>query len=321
MSKELKTGVVAVVIIALFIWGFNFLKGHNLFSGSSRHFFIEYNDINGLNEASLVTINGLQVGKVKDIKFNTNSDRKGKLIVEISLQNDFKFSKNSIAKIYSASLMGGQNLAIVPVYDGEVAQSGDHLKGIVEDDIFSSVGEKLNPIQSKLEKVLISTDSFLSGMNEVLNKKSRKSLNRSVLGLESTITDVRKTLASVNSILANSESDLTATLGNAKTITDNFSKVSNDLAKADLGATVIKLENTLADVNSLLANVKNGKGTLGKLMTDDKMYTNLTNASKEMEELLREMKLNPKRFVHFSLFGKKAKPFNETNNTQNKSNK
>ena len=98
MSKELKTGVVAVVIIALFIWGFNFLKGHNLFSGSSRHFFIEYNDINGLNEASLVTINGLQVGKVKDIKFNTNSDRKGKLIVEISLQNDFKFSKNSIAK-------------------------------------------------------------------------------------------------------------------------------------------------------------------------------------------------------------------------------
>ena len=107
---------------------------------------------------------------------------------------------------------------------------------------------------------------------------------------------------------------------NAKNITDNFSKISEDLAKANLGETVKKLETTLANVNTLLADIKSGKGTLGKLMTDDKMYTNLTNASKEMEELLREMKLNPKRFVHFSLFGKKAKPYNEDNNTNNVSN-
>ncbi|MDE0534892.1 MlaD family protein [Tenacibaculum sp. L6] len=320
MSKELKTGIVAVVVIALFIWGYNFLKGQDLFSANARHFFVEYNNINGLNEASSVTINGLKVGKVDEIRFNENPDKKGNLIVKISLDTDFNFSKNSIAKIYSASLMGGQNLAIVPKYDGEIAKSGDYLKGEVESDIFSSVGEKLNPIQAKLENVLVGADSLLIGINQVLDEKSRKSLNRSIQGLEGTIYDVRKTLASVNTLLADNKGNLNATLANTKKITDNFSKVSDDLAKANLGESVKKLETTLTNVNTLLADMKSGKGTLGKLMTDEKMYTNLTNASKEMEELLREMKLNPKRFVHFSLFGKKAKPYNEENNEKNVSN-
>ncbi|WP_299007761.1 MlaD family protein [uncultured Tenacibaculum sp.] len=320
MSKELKTGIVAVVVIALFIWGYNFLKGQDLLSANARHFFVEYNNINGLNEASSVTINGLKVGKVDEIRFNENPDKKGSLIVKISLDTDFNFSKNSIAKIYSASLMGGQNLAIVPKYDGEVAKSGDYLKGEVELDIISSVGEKLNPIQGKLENVLVGADSLLIGINQVLDEKSRKSLNRSIQGLEGTIYDVRKTLASVNTLLADNKGNLNATLANTKKITDNFSKVSDDLAKANLGESVKKLETTLTNVNTLLADMKSGKGTLGKLMTDEKMYTNLTNASKELEELLREMKLNPKRFVHFSLFGKKAKPYNEENNTKNVSN-
>jgi len=320
MSKELKTGIVAVVVIALFIWGYNFLKGQDLFSANARHFFVEYNNINGLNEASSVTINGLKVGKVDEIRFNENPDKKGSLIVKISLDTDFNFSKNSIAKIYSASLMGGQNLAIVPKYDEEVAKSGDYLKGEVELDIISSVGEKLNPIQGKLENVLVGADSLLTGINQVLDQKSRKSLNRSILGLEGTIYDVRKTLASVNTLLKDNKGNLNATLANAKNITDNFSKVSDDLAKANLGESAKKLETTLTNLNSLLADMKSGKGTLGKLMTDEKMYTNLTNASKELEELLREMKLNPKRFVHFSLFGKKAKPYNEENNTKNVSN-
>ncbi|CAM1339961.1 MlaD family protein [Tenacibaculum aestuarii] len=320
MSKELKTGIVAVIVIALFIWGYNFLKGQDLFSANARHFFVEYNNINGLNEASLVTINGLKVGKVAQIYFNEQPEKRGKLIVKISLDTDFEFSKNSIAKIYSASLMGGQNLAIVPKYDGEIAKSGDYLKGEVESDIFSSVGEKLNPIQAKLENVLVGADSLLIGINQVLNEKSRKSLNRSIQGLEGTIYDVRKTLSTVNSMLDNSKINIEVTLENSKKITDNFSKVSDDLAKANLGESVKKLETTLANVNTLLADMKSGKGTLGKLMTDEKMYTNLTNASKEMEELLREMKLNPKRFVHFSLFGKKAKPYNEENNEKNVSN-
>lgn len=321
MSKEFKTGIVAVIIIGVFIWGFNFLKGQNLFEGNARHFLIEYNNIQGLNKASIVTINGLQVGKVVDIRFNDDPSKKGRLIVEISLENDFQFSKNSIAKIYSASLLGGQSLAIIPSYEGEMAVSGDYLKGEVESDIFSTVGEKLNPLQAKLENVIVSADSLFQGVNQVLNKKTRESLNRSVKGLEYTISDFRKTLKSVNQLLDSSKTSINGTLKNAEQLTANVSKISDTLLNANLGATIAKMELTLSNVNSLMDSLKIGKGTIGKLMTDDQLYNNLTNATKEMEELLREMKLNPKRFVHFSLFGKKAKPYNEENNKNNKSNK
>lgn len=321
MSKEFKTGIVAVIIIGIFIWGFNFLKGQNLFEGKSRSFFIEYDNIQGLNEASLVTINGLQVGHVTNITFNSDPAKKGKLIVEISLENDFEFSKKSIAKIYSASLLGGQSLAIIPSYEGELAISGDYLKGEVESDIFSSVGEKLNPLQAKLENVIVSADSLFQGVNEVLNKKTRESLHRSVTGLEYTISGFRKTLRSVNQLLDSSKTSVDVTLKNTERLTANMSKISDTLLNANLGATIQKMELTLTNVNALMDSLQKGKGTIGKLMTDDQLYTNLTKASKEMEELLREMKLNPKRFVHFSLFGKKAKPYSEENNKKNKSNR
>ena len=149
-----------------------FLKGQDLLEANTRHFYIEYNNIQGLNESSSVTINGLKVGKVVDIHFNTNPEKRGKLVVEIMLENDFQFSKSSIAKVYSASLMGGQNLAIIPNYEGEMAESGDYLKGEVESDIFSSVGEKLNPLQSKFENLIVSADSLFLGVNQVLNKKT-----------------------------------------------------------------------------------------------------------------------------------------------------
>ncbi|MBL4642096.1 MAG: MCE family protein, partial [Flavobacteriaceae bacterium] len=154
MSRELKTGFIAVVIVALFVWGFNFLKGENIFAKNQRIYFVEYDNIQGLKKSSSVTINGLHVGTVVNIEFNKDPEKKGKLVVELLIENDFEFSKKSIAKIYSASLMGGQSLAIIPSYEGELALSGTYLAGEVESDIFSTVGEKLNPLQAKLESVI-----------------------------------------------------------------------------------------------------------------------------------------------------------------------
>ena len=109
-------------------------------------------------------------------------------------------------------------------------------------------------------------------------------------------------------------------MDNTRSIAANLSKVSDTIANSNIGGILRKAEITLSSVNSLLEGIDKGKGTLGKLVNDDAMYTNLTNVSKELEELLREMKLNPKRFVHFSLFGKRAKPYNEENNNNNKTN-
>jgi len=321
MSKELKTGFIAVVIIALFIWGYNFLKGENIFAKNTRHFFVEYNNIQGLKKSSSVTINGLQVGSVVDIRFNHNPDKKGKLIVELLIENDFEFSKKSIAKIYSASLMGGQLLAIIPSYEGDLATSGDYLAGEVESDIFSTVGEKLNPLQAKLESVIVSADSLLLGLNQTLTIGSRKSLNRSIKGLEFTITDIRKTLGSVNQLLDSSKVGIKNTFDNTRIITENFMKLSDTLVNANIGLTIKKAEKSLDYVNDLMAGIEAGKGSFGKFVKDETMYNNLTRMSKEMEELIREMKLNPKRFVHFSLFGKRAVPFDPEKNKKNKTNK
>ena len=320
MSRELKTGFIAVVVIALFVWGFNFLKGENIFAKSHRTFFVEYNNIQGLKRSSSVTINGLQVGKVVDIKFNSNPEKKGKLVVELLIENEFEFSKKSIAKIYSASLMGGQSLAIIPSYEGDLAVTGDYLNGEVESDIFSTVGEKLNPLQAKLESVIVSADSLLLGLNQTLTIESRKSLNRSIKGLEFTIGDVRKTLGSVNQLLDSSKAGIKVTFDKTKVITENFAKLSDTLVNANIGLMVKKAQKSLDYVNQLMEGIQKGEGSFGKFVKDETMYNNLTNMSKELEELIREMKLNPKRFVHFSLFGKKAVPYDSEKNKKNVTN-
>lgn len=309
MSKELKTGIVAILIIVTFVWGFNFLKGQDVFQPSNRYFKVEYNNVGGLTEASFVTINGLKVGQVSKINFSEDPNKKGYLIVEFYVDKDFEFSKNSIVKIYSANPLSGTSLVIIPKYVGETAKSGDFLKGEIEPGLFSSLGARLDPIQTKLEHVLVSADTLFQKINYVLNEKTSNSIKRSIQGLELTIADVRKTLNSFNVVIDSNSIGLKEIVNNSKTLTENLVKVTDTLANANLGEIMRKAETTLASVNTLLKGIHDGKGTLGKFMNDDQLYNNLTATSKELEELLRDMKLNPKRFVHFSLFGKKAKPY------------
>ncbi|WP_291801604.1 MlaD family protein [Lutibacter sp.] len=309
ITREVKTGIVAVSVIALFIWGFNFMKGLNLFDGPSKTYLTEYNNVQGLNTASVVTINGVEVGKVVSIKFNKEPEKRGQLIVEFSVETDFEFSKKSIAKIYSASLMGGKSLAIVPSYEGEMANPGDFLQGQIESDIFSSVTEKLNPLQAKVENVIVSADSLMTGLTDILDTKSRNNLKKSISELNETISNFKNISESVDQLILDNEEKLAKTLASADVTMKNLSKLSDTLVNANLGVTIQNIETTITSLNKILTSVEAGNGTLGKLLKDEGMYNNLTNSSKELEELLREMKLHPKRFVHFSLFGKKDKGY------------
>lgn len=309
MSKEFKTGIVAIVIIAIFIWGYNFLKGQNLFETDTRYFMVEYPNIAGLTESSFVTINGLKVGKVDKIEFNQKPEKKGQLVVRFSVEKDFIFSKKSVVKIYSPSPLSASNLAIIPKYDSENAISGDTFKGEIESSLFTSIGERLDPLQTKLERVIVNADSLFKKVNNILDLKTQNSLRNSVINLEYTLQEVKKTMSSVNIMIDSSSSDLRESIKNTKLITDNFSKVSDTLANSNIGGILRKSEVTLSSVNLMLEGIHAGNGTIGKLVTDDALYNNITTMSKELENLLREMKRNPKRFVHFSLFGKRAKPY------------
>ncbi|MDP2068271.1 MAG: MlaD family protein [Lutibacter sp.] len=309
ISRELKTGVVAIAVIALFIWGYNYLKGQNLFDPPSKTYFTEFSDVQGLNTASVVTLSGVEVGKVIAIKFNKNANKRGWLIVEFSVETDLEFSKNSIAKIYSASLMGGKSLALVPSYEGEMAKPGDYLPGEIEADVITSVSENLKPLFEKVENAMVSADSVLVGINEIMDAKTRADLKSSIAQLNATITNFNAISKSVNDMVATNKVKIGNTMTNAELMTSNFAKLSDSLANSNLTSTIKNLETTVNSLNGILANAESGKGTLGKLLKDEEMYNNLTSASKELDELLREMKLNPKRFVHFSLFGKNAKPY------------
>jgi phospholipid/cholesterol/gamma-HCH transport system substrate-binding protein len=309
MSKELKTGIVAIIVIAMFVWGYNFLKGQNLFDTDTRYFKVEYANISGLTKSSFVTINGLKVGKVDKIDFNNEAGKMGHLIVQFSVEKDFPFSKNSIVKIYSPSPLSPSNLAIIPDYLAENAVSGDTLKGETESSLFTSIGERLDPIQSKLETVMVSADSLFKNVNNILNLKTQKSLRGSIVNLESTLQEVKSMMLSVNSLIDSTSLDLKESVKNTRLITENFSKVSDTLANSNIGGIMRKAEFTLNSANLMLDGINKGKGTIGKLVSDDELYNNIAAMSKELENLLREMKLNPKRFVHFSLFGKRAKAY------------
>ena len=309
ISRELKTGIVAIAVIALFIWGYNYLKGLNIFDAPSKTYFTEYSNVQGLNTASVVTLSGVEVGKVVAVTFNKDPKKRGWLIVEFSVETDLEFSKNSIARIYSASLMGGKSLALIPSYEGEAAKPGDFIKGEIEVDVITSVSENLKPLFEKAGNAVESADSLLVAVNEILDAKTRADLKSSIAQLNATVSNFNAISKNVNDMIASNKVKIGNTLTNAELMAGNFAKLSDSLANSNLSATIKNLETTVNSLNGILANAESGKGTLGKFLKDEEMYNNLTSASKELDELLREMKLNPKRFVHFSLFGKKAKPY------------
>ena len=311
MSKELKTGIIAVIIIGISIWGFNFLKGQNLLDPGSRTFKVEYARIGGLSESSTVTINGLKVGKVDNIEFDTSLEKRGHLLVTFIIDNDFEFSKRSIVKIYSPNPLSGSNLAIIPNYDGDMAMSGDLLQGEMEESLFTSIGERLNPLQQKIESVIVRTDSLFGGLNKVLNDNTINGVNTSIANLSATIIDIRKTIEAVNSMVAENQENLKITIENTRNITANFSKVSENINAVDFKEIIDKADEAMGNFNEMSKKINAGEGTLGQLLNDKRMYDNLEAATGELEQLLRDIKLNPKRYIHFSVFGKRQLPYAE----------
>lgn len=322
MSKELKTGVVLLVVVVSFIWGFNFLKGHDLLNGKAREFRVEYSKIGGLTKASFVTLNGLKVGQVKKIELNTTQEKRGELIVTFTVENNFEFSKKSSVKIYSPNPLSPSNLAIIPNYEGAIAISGDTLRGEMEESLFTSIGERLDPLQTKIEKVLVDADTLFSNVNKILNEKTIKEINTSVQNLSLIIKNLKTTVTTVNSLVLDNQDNLNETLKNTKNITANLNSLSDSLSTIDFKNIIAKAENTIDNFNQLSQKINTSEGSLGKLINDDQLYKNVEAATKELEQLLRDLKTNPKRYVHFSLFGKKAKEYTPTendnvNNTKN----
>lgn len=307
ISNEIKIGLMAIVAIALLIFGYNFLKGKNLLE-DSRTFYSVYDQVEGLNASSAVTINGLQVGTVSKIDIREDA----KLVVTMNIKNDYPFSKTSIAEIYGGDLIGGKSVAIVPDFDNEtLAKPGDTLKGKIEVGLLELVNDQLSPLQKKIEDGVSSVDTLLNSINYIMDEKTNNSLKNSILTFNETIDQLNSTSKDINDLIKTNSDKFTNTMSNLSEMSGKFNRISDTLSQIEFNKIVKDLEGTLAQVKNITEKIDNGEGSLGLLINDKDMYTNLENATKQMEELLQDMKLNPKRYVHFSVFGKKNRKFKE----------
>ena len=315
ITREIKTAILAIASILLFIWGYSFLKGKDLLADYTT-LYVEYDNVEGLGKSAAVTLNGLSIGKVNGIKF---SDNTGKLMVELQIKSDFPISKSSVATIYDPGLIGGKQIMIVPnLNDKEIAKSGSRLMGNIKPGLTDLVGEKLAPLQAKLDKVLLNADQLISGINNVLDKKGQQDLKKSLAELSETMVQFHKASESMNGLIDNNKSNITGIVSDFHKTSTNLAKMSDSLNKADLGKTVKDLQATLQKVDHMLADMNAGKGTAGKMLKDEALYNNISQTSKELELLLQDVRLNPTRYVNVSLFGKKNKPYVAPSNSNTK---
>ena len=306
LSRELKTGILAVVFLLLAIFGFNYLKGSNILE-NERVFYAKYPHVGGLAVSAPVSINGLDVGKVLDIQLQ---GKKGDLLVKFSVSTDFEFSNKSVAKIFSGGLIGGRSLAILPDFsEAPMAKSGDTLMGELEKGMIDAVSDRLLPIEQKVNFTLEQLDSLLIGFNSVLDDQGQKNLSETLAKLNSTAGSFRSASAELSDMLADNREKLDRTFTNLDKTAANVATLSDSLAKLEINTMVSSLQSTVDNVNDIMLAIENGDGSLGKLINDDQLYDNLSGASGQLEQLLEDMKLNPKRYVHFSLFGRRAKQY------------
>ena len=309
MSRELKTGIIAILIIVLIIWGYNFMKNQKVFD-HSRTLYAEYHNVQGLVKSSPVTINGLIVGKVAKISFHPFKE--GVLIVNINFTDEIEFSTNSVAEIYSPDFISGKSLKIRIAYDdAPIAKNGDTLIGKFDSGILGTINEQIAPLQNKVESFIVNTDTVMQNLNSVLDIENQKNLKLSLKHMSATLANFEKFSKNADKILAANNNKIDSILNNANVAMNSFAQMMDSLEKADLGATVKRLQVTLDGFNKLLDGIEQGNGSIGKLMNDDQLYINLEKASKELAELLRDLKLHPKRYVNVSVFGKKEKPYVE----------
>lgn len=305
LTKEIKTAVLVIVSIFLFIWGYNFLKGKDLFDSTTR-VYVVYDNVAGLVNSAPVTLNGLAIGKVNSITIQPD----GKLLVEMQINTDFPISKSSIAEIYDSGLVGGRQIAIKPNFqDKNYIKSGDYLKASSKLGLTDALAQQLEPLQYKVQKLLDNADVLFTNVNEILDEKTKQNLKNSISELNKTLSEFSEVSKNLNGLVADNKPKLNSMISNFDKTAANFSTMSDSLAKANLGQTVRNLEKTLANVDKIMTDIEQGKGTMGKLMKDDAMYTNFTNTSKELELLLQDVRLHPTRYVNVSLFGKKNKPY------------
>jgi phospholipid/cholesterol/gamma-HCH transport system substrate-binding protein len=312
ISNEVKVGAAALLTIVVFIWLFNFLKGKDFLKSTAIYYSV-YDKVGGLAESSPVEVNGYKVGVVRSLDFI--DAQSGRLLVVFSVNKNFKLPKNTVAEIVPVSLLGGMKVQFVYGKGPGTYAEGDTIPGRLAESLMDKIDTEILPVKEKISNLIVVLDSVISSVDEIMNPEFKKELS-------GTISHLNNATGSLDKVLGSKEKELTATLDNINKFTnmlsDNsgkmtktFSKletITDTLASADISASVTNLKASLVKAASLMDNLNKGKGSAGQFLTNDTLYTNLNSSLESLNMLLKDMKANPKRYVHFSIFGKKSTP-------------
>lgn len=310
ISNEVKVGATTLLTIIVFIWLYNFLKGKDFLSSSAIYYTV-YDKVGGLAESSPVEVNGFKVGVVQSIDFIDASS--GRLLAVFSVDKNFKLPKNTVAEIVPVSLLGGMKVQFVYGAGPGTYAEGDTIPGRLAESLMDKMETELIPVKDKIANLIIVLDSVVSSVNEVMDADFKKDLG-------GTLSNINNTTASLEKVLGSKEKELQATIDNinkfSQMLSDNSGRMSktfsnlesitDSLAAADIYTSVVNLKASLENASVMIDNLNKGKGTAGQLLTNDSIYINLNNSLESLNLLFEDMKANPKRYVHFSLFGKKS---------------
>lgn len=294
ITKEVKIGIASIIALGVVVYGINYLKGIRMFKPSS-YFYFKYEDVNALAKSSPVFADGFRVGIVSDISYDYN--QRGKVVVEVELDKDMRIPKGSTGELVT-EMMGGVRMNILLANNPRESYSiGDTIPGTLNNGIMAGAAE----LMPQIEKMLPKLDSILISLNTILSNPdipaTLKSVRNSTANLEAASGQMRKLM----------NKDIPQLTGKLNTISDNFVVISSNLKEIDYAATFNKIDSTIHNVQLITQKLNSKDNSVGLLLNDPALYNNLNTTSANAASLLENLKANPKRYVHFSIFGRKQK--------------
>lgn len=296
-TKEVQIACVAIFGVVVLFFGLQFLKGLNIFSTEDTYY-VAFDDISGLSASSPVYADGYKVGVVKDIVYNYGAD--GDIIAVVGLDKNMRLPKGSTAEIESDMLGNIKvNLLLAPNPLERIA-AGDTIRGNKEIGMLSKAADMIPAVEKMLPKM----DSILTSLNTLL---ADPALTNSLHNVDAITTELAATSKHLNTLTSNLNRRMPGMMDKADRVLANTDKLTKNISDIDIAATMTKVNNTLDNVEQMTAALNSKDGTLGLLMRDPQLYYNLSATMRDADSLMIDLKAHPKRYVHFSLFGKKDK--------------
>lgn len=311
IRKEVKIGLIVTLVIVCVIWGFNFLKGKNIFT-VSRQYYAVFNNIGGLQESSVVSANGYTIGRVSDIQFVHG--RVDRIIVEVSIDREFTIPSNSIVEIFSTDFMGSKAVNMILGNASTSANENDTLQGKFDGDLSVLVTKKLLPVKEKGERLIESIDSVMMIIRNTFTPETQANIKNGVASLEQIIVSQREKVSVIMENMQDISTNLKKSNAQITNTLDNLSSFSDSISQSNIKSAIENANNVLYETNLLMQKINQNQGSVGKLVNEDSLYYSLEKTIKDLDNLLIDLKQNPKKYVHFSVFGSKAKNQQNTDN-------